>query len=166
MTRIVLLPVGCIKIVNLQGKIKSSKKFSAELTFNFQIEATGKPLWTWLMFHIPPPAWNHLNLWVSFLVCLQDSVLAFWRHGMQGRNFKSNEVTTLFGRNLVTLLLCEITRLLADYSRDQWCQQDVPSAGFWQVRPGCSLPDQLFTRWSVHLFVCQQGGGSGEQSNR
>ncbi|KAM4591180.1 mitogen-activated protein kinase kinase kinase kinase 3-like isoform 4-T4 [Odontesthes bonariensis] len=57
---------GCIKIVNLQGRLKSSRKLSAELTFNFQIEST---------------------------VCLQDSVLAFWRHGMQGRSFKTNEIT-------------------------------------------------------------------------
>ncbi|XP_048029088.1 mitogen-activated protein kinase kinase kinase kinase 3 isoform X5 [Chanodichthys erythropterus] len=56
----------CIKIVNLQGRLKSSRKLSAELTFNFQIES---------------------------IVCLQDSVLAFWRHGMQGRSFKSNEIT-------------------------------------------------------------------------
>ncbi|XP_054459792.1 mitogen-activated protein kinase kinase kinase kinase 3-like [Anoplopoma fimbria] len=56
----------CIKIVNLEGKLKSSKKLSAELTFNFQIES---------------------------IVCLQDSVLAFWRHGMQGRNFRANEIT-------------------------------------------------------------------------
>ncbi|XP_042245553.1 mitogen-activated protein kinase kinase kinase kinase 3-like isoform X2 [Thunnus maccoyii] len=56
----------CIKIVNLQGKLKSSKKLSAELTFNFQIEA---------------------------IVCLQDSVLAFWRHGMQGRSFRYNKIT-------------------------------------------------------------------------
>ncbi|XP_064879190.1 mitogen-activated protein kinase kinase kinase kinase 3-like isoform X7 [Oncorhynchus nerka] len=56
----------CIKIVNLQGRLKSSRKLSSELTFNFQIEA---------------------------IVCLQDSVLAFWRHGMQGRSFKTNEIT-------------------------------------------------------------------------
>uniref|UniRef100_A0A8C7YII4 Mitogen-activated protein kinase kinase kinase kinase n=1 Tax=Oryzias sinensis TaxID=183150 RepID=A0A8C7YII4_9TELE len=61
----------CIKIVNLQGRLKSSRKLSAELTFNFQIES---------------------------IVCLQDSVLAFWRHGMQGRSFKTNEVS---GRQLV-----------------------------------------------------------------
>uniref|UniRef100_A0AAY4E6K3 Mitogen-activated protein kinase kinase kinase kinase n=1 Tax=Denticeps clupeoides TaxID=299321 RepID=A0AAY4E6K3_9TELE len=56
----------CIKMVNLQGRLKSSRKLSSELTFNFQIES---------------------------IVCLQDSVLAFWRHGMQGRSFKSNEIT-------------------------------------------------------------------------
>ncbi|OCT79858.1 mitogen-activated protein kinase kinase kinase kinase 3 isoform X6 [Xenopus laevis] len=56
----------CIKIVNLQGRLKSSRKLSSELTFDFQIEN---------------------------IVCLQDSVLAFWKHGMQGRSFRSNEIT-------------------------------------------------------------------------
>ncbi|XP_078714833.1 mitogen-activated protein kinase kinase kinase kinase 3-like isoform X1 [Lampetra fluviatilis] len=55
-----------VKIVNLQGKLKSSKKLASELFFDFQIES---------------------------IVCLQDSVLAFWKHGMQGRSFRSNEVT-------------------------------------------------------------------------
>ncbi|XP_064420780.1 mitogen-activated protein kinase kinase kinase kinase 5 isoform X2 [Latimeria chalumnae] len=55
-----------VKIVNLQGKLKSSKKLASELSFDFGIES---------------------------VVCLQDSVLAFWKHGMQGKSFKSNEVT-------------------------------------------------------------------------
>lgn len=38
---------GCIKIVNLQGRLKSSRKLSAELTFNFQIESIGKKDQTW-----------------------------------------------------------------------------------------------------------------------
>lgn len=55
----------CIKVVNLQGRLKS-RRFTPELTFDFQIES---------------------------IVCLQDSVLAFWKHGMQGRSLRSNEVT-------------------------------------------------------------------------
>uniref|UniRef100_F7CVS0 Mitogen-activated protein kinase kinase kinase kinase n=1 Tax=Monodelphis domestica TaxID=13616 RepID=F7CVS0_MONDO len=57
---------GFVKIVNLQGKLKSSKKLASELSFDFCIES---------------------------VVCLQDSVLAFWKHGMQGKSFKSDEVT-------------------------------------------------------------------------
>uniref|UniRef100_A0A8C6NWC7 Mitogen-activated protein kinase kinase kinase kinase n=1 Tax=Nothobranchius furzeri TaxID=105023 RepID=A0A8C6NWC7_NOTFU len=54
-----------VKIVNLLGKLKSNKKLASELSFDFSIGA---------------------------VVCLQDSVLAFWKHGMQGKSFKSNEV--------------------------------------------------------------------------
>uniref|UniRef100_A0A4W5JAM1 Uncharacterized protein n=1 Tax=Hucho hucho TaxID=62062 RepID=A0A4W5JAM1_9TELE len=47
------------------GRLKSNKKLASELSFDFAIGS---------------------------VVCLQDSVLAFWKHGMQGKSFKSNEV--------------------------------------------------------------------------
>uniref|UniRef100_A0AAY5EWL2 Mitogen-activated protein kinase kinase kinase kinase n=1 Tax=Electrophorus electricus TaxID=8005 RepID=A0AAY5EWL2_ELEEL len=80
----------CIKIVNLQGRLKSSRKLSSELTFNFQIEA---------------------------IVCLQDSVLAFWRHGMQGRSFKSNEVTQEISDNTRIFRLLGSDRVVVLESR-------------------------------------------------
>jgi len=55
-----------VKVVNLQGKLKSNKKQASELFFDFPI---------------------------NNIVVLADSVLAFHRHGMQGRSFKNNEVT-------------------------------------------------------------------------
>ncbi|XP_042186221.1 mitogen-activated protein kinase kinase kinase kinase 5 isoform X1 [Oncorhynchus tshawytscha] len=61
-----------LKIVNLMGRLKSNKKLASELSFDFTIGS---------------------------VVCLQDSVLAFWKHGMQGKSFKSNEVgVTVSGR--------------------------------------------------------------------
>ncbi|XP_059087695.1 uncharacterized protein LOC131884074 [Tigriopus californicus] len=55
-----------VKVVNFQGKLKSSKRHATELHFDFTITA---------------------------IVCLADSVLAFHKHGMQGRSFKNNEIT-------------------------------------------------------------------------
>ncbi|XP_015594616.1 mitogen-activated protein kinase kinase kinase kinase 5 isoform X4 [Cephus cinctus] len=55
-----------IKVVTLQGKPRVSKKQMSELHFNFQIES---------------------------IICLPDSVLAFHKHGMQGRSLKNGEVT-------------------------------------------------------------------------
>ncbi|XP_031419265.1 mitogen-activated protein kinase kinase kinase kinase 3-like isoform X2 [Clupea harengus] len=80
----------CIKIVNLQGRLKSSKKLSAELTFNFQIES---------------------------IVCLQDSVLAFWRHGMQGRSFRYNEITQEISDNTRIFRLLGSDRVVVLESR-------------------------------------------------
>uniref|UniRef100_A0A674AU34 Mitogen-activated protein kinase kinase kinase kinase n=1 Tax=Salmo trutta TaxID=8032 RepID=A0A674AU34_SALTR len=68
-----------LKIVNLMGRLKSNKKLASELSFDFAIGS---------------------------VVCLQDSVLAFWKHGMQGKSFKSNEV----------VLLCVSGVLLTDIS--------------------------------------------------
>ena len=56
---------GDVKVVNQSGRPKSSLKLSSELHFDFTVEN---------------------------LVVLQDSVLAFHKHGMQGRSFRTNEV--------------------------------------------------------------------------
>ncbi|XP_041635365.1 mitogen-activated protein kinase kinase kinase kinase 2 isoform X1 [Cheilinus undulatus] len=53
-----------VKIVNLRGL--PSKELAAEMVFDFPVET---------------------------LVCLQDSVLVFWKHGLKGKSFHSNEVT-------------------------------------------------------------------------
>ncbi|XP_031648037.1 mitogen-activated protein kinase kinase kinase kinase 2 isoform X5 [Oncorhynchus kisutch] len=53
-----------VKIVTLQGL--PSKELPFELVFDFPIET---------------------------LICLQDSVLAFWKHGLKGRSLHTNEVT-------------------------------------------------------------------------
>uniref|UniRef100_A0A4W5MTH6 Mitogen-activated protein kinase kinase kinase kinase 2 n=1 Tax=Hucho hucho TaxID=62062 RepID=A0A4W5MTH6_9TELE len=53
-----------VKIVTLQGL--PSKELAFELVFDFPIET---------------------------LICLQDSVLAFWKHGLKGRSLHTNEVT-------------------------------------------------------------------------
>ncbi|XP_075059822.1 mitogen-activated protein kinase kinase kinase kinase 3 isoform X5 [Mixophyes fleayi] len=80
----------CIKIVNLQGRLKSSRKLSSELTFDFQIES---------------------------IVCLQDSVLAFWKHGMQGRSFRSNEITQEISDNTRIFRLLGSDRVVVLESR-------------------------------------------------
>lgn len=55
-----------VKVVNLQGKLKSSKRQASELHFDFSI---------------------------NNIVVLADSVLAFHKHGMQGRSFKNGDIT-------------------------------------------------------------------------
>lgn len=55
-----------VKIINFSGKVKSSRKLASELHFDFVTKN---------------------------IVCLQDSILAFHEHGMQGRSFRSNEIT-------------------------------------------------------------------------
>lgn len=54
-----------IIMVDLNGRLKSSRTQPSELLFDFKINST---------------------------VCLPDSVLAFHNHGMQGRSFSNNEI--------------------------------------------------------------------------
>ncbi|CAF4449415.1 unnamed protein product [Rotaria magnacalcarata] len=61
-----VMEVNNITIVNSQGKPRTSRRTLSELHFDCEVRS---------------------------LVCLQDSVLAFHEHGMQGRNLKDNEVT-------------------------------------------------------------------------
>ncbi|XP_020350920.1 mitogen-activated protein kinase kinase kinase kinase 3 isoform X10 [Oncorhynchus kisutch] len=98
----------CIKIVNLQGRLKSSRKLSAELTFNFQIEA---------------------------IVCLQDSVLAFWRHGMQGRSFKTNEITQEISDNTRIFSLLGSDRNSQHDSSGQEGAANLPRVVVLESRP-------------------------------
>uniref|UniRef100_A0A673HQ51 Mitogen-activated protein kinase kinase kinase kinase 2-like n=1 Tax=Sinocyclocheilus rhinocerous TaxID=307959 RepID=A0A673HQ51_9TELE len=53
-----------VRVVNLQGCLSHHK--TSELAFEFPIQ---------------------------MLVCLQDSVLVFWKHGLKGRSLQTNEVT-------------------------------------------------------------------------
>uniref|UniRef100_A0A1B6LQR5 Mitogen-activated protein kinase kinase kinase kinase n=1 Tax=Graphocephala atropunctata TaxID=36148 RepID=A0A1B6LQR5_9HEMI len=55
-----------VRIVTLQGRLKTNRKQVSELHFDFPIES---------------------------VVCLPDSVLAFHKHGVQGRSLKNGEVT-------------------------------------------------------------------------
>uniref|UniRef100_A0A8B9IS84 non-specific serine/threonine protein kinase n=1 Tax=Amazona collaria TaxID=241587 RepID=A0A8B9IS84_9PSIT len=70
--------------------LKSSRRLSSELTFDFQIES---------------------------IVCLQDSVLAFWKHGMQGRSFRSNEITQEISDNTRIFRLLGSDRVVVLESR-------------------------------------------------
>ncbi|XP_046675812.1 mitogen-activated protein kinase kinase kinase kinase 5 isoform X4 [Homalodisca vitripennis] len=55
-----------VRIVTLQGRLKTNRKQISELQFDFPVES---------------------------IVCLPDSVLAFHKHGVQGRSLKNGEVT-------------------------------------------------------------------------
>ena len=73
-----------ITIVNSQGKPRTSRRTLSELHFDCEVRSLGKKR----------KYSKYLFIIVCFFkVCLQDSVLAFHEHGMQGRSLKDNEIT-------------------------------------------------------------------------
>jgi len=79
-----LIYLDNITIVNSQGKPRTSRRTLSELHFDCEVRSLGKE-----------KKQNNIKFiyFVFFEVCLQDSVLAFHEHGMQGRSLKDNEVT-------------------------------------------------------------------------
>ncbi|XP_061405925.1 mitogen-activated protein kinase kinase kinase kinase 2-like isoform X1 [Lethenteron reissneri] len=65
--RLLVCAGGSAKLINLQGRLHRPRRgLTPEMEFDFNVES---------------------------IVSLQDSVLAFWRHGMQGRSISTGEVT-------------------------------------------------------------------------
>uniref|UniRef100_S4RV95 CNH domain-containing protein n=1 Tax=Petromyzon marinus TaxID=7757 RepID=S4RV95_PETMA len=65
--RLLVCAGGSAKLINLQGRLHRPRRgLTPEMEFDFKVES---------------------------IVSLQDSVLAFWRHGMQGRSISTGEVT-------------------------------------------------------------------------
>lgn len=63
---IVICHDNVVRIVTQQGKLRDTKKQVSDFQFNFKIDS---------------------------IVCLHDSILAFHKHGMQGRSFKNGDIT-------------------------------------------------------------------------
>lgn len=114
---------------------------------------------------LKPEAFSRCADHVFTSVCLQDSVLAFWRHGMQGRGLKSNEViiTQSESRNLPTALLShnlilslQVTQEIVDSSRIfRLLSSDRSEPSY--CSPVCS-PVSHLTCLNTWLFTCLSAG--------
>lgn len=73
-----------VKVVTPQGRLKVSKKLLSELRFDFKIDSICKCFFLFFVVCVSEK---------SVLVCLPDSILAFHKHGVQGRSLKNGEIT-------------------------------------------------------------------------
>ncbi|XP_053213147.1 mitogen-activated protein kinase kinase kinase kinase 5-like isoform X5 [Panonychus citri] len=89
-----------VKLVNLDGKLKCNRKQPAELQFDFKIES---------------------------IVSLTDCVLAFHKHGMQGRSFKNAEIVQEINDESRCFRLLGADRVIALESRSPSDQPNAPS---------------------------------------
>jgi len=128
-----------VKVVNLQGKLKSSKRQASELFFDFSINS---------------------------IVCLADSVLAFHKHGMQGRSFKSNEVTQEIGDRSRIFKLLGSDRIIVVQSETFSGEELTEDQGGFEntnsgtIKASPNLASQVAASWSVP----QQDSSSISQS--
>lgn len=83
-----------MKIVTFSGL--PSKEFAAELLFGFPIETLGTKQKINPTVNETQCAFMALyGLKPIAIVCLQDSILAFWKHGLKGKSFHSDAVILL-----------------------------------------------------------------------
>jgi len=116
-----------VKVVNLQGKLKSSKRQASELHFDFSI---------------------------SCIVCLTDSVLAFHRQGMQGRSFKNNEVTQeICDRSRIFKLVGSDRIITIQSSPDKAEKEDEEVATLTREEAASGLAIGSATDSGVNLYI-------------
>ena len=78
-----------VQIVDMNGQATKlrSMKSSAPIKFSFRIEAVGE------RFFYAICSITFIHYLFVLVVCLSDSILAFHRHGMQGRSLRDGTIT-------------------------------------------------------------------------